>query len=59
MGQTMRWRRSSRCDSHACAEVSVGSTRVAVRNSLVPGVWLMFDRQDWAAFVRGLAGGEG
>lgn len=54
MDQAMNWRRSTRCDSNSCVEVSPGSLRVAVRDSAASGAWLTFDRGDWNTFVRDL-----
>lgn len=57
MGQTMGWRRSSRCESNQCVELSAGSTRVAVRDSTNPGEWLTASFADWREFVAGLRAG--
>jgi hypothetical protein len=53
------WLRSSRCDSHACIEVSFTPSDVLIRDSKDPqGPTLRFDRDERQAFRLGLLAGD-
>ncbi|MBW6439965.1 DUF397 domain-containing protein [Actinoplanes hulinensis] len=54
-----RWRKSSYSSSGACVEVAPLPRRILVRDSKNPeGAVLSFDRESFAAFIAGVAGGE-
>lgn len=50
------WRRSSRCDSGACAEVAELEGDVHVRDAQAEE--LAFGKDAWAQFVEGVKDGE-
>ena len=56
------WRKSSASNNTTgnCVEVALAVTgEIAVRNSRDPqGPWLVFTRDEWAAFTAGMSGGE-
>lgn len=55
----LEWRRSRRCDSGSCVEVAAVDGNVAVRDSKNPnGPILIFDSQEWRAFILGVKDGE-
>ncbi len=55
----MNWRRSSRCSSGSCAEVSITSDAVRVRDSkLDESPTLTFDPRQWQVFVDDLRTGQ-
>ncbi|MEV0734133.1 DUF397 domain-containing protein [Polymorphospora sp. NPDC050346] len=59
MGQSERWRRSSRCEAHNCVEVAYRSGQVLVRNSQYPdGGVLAIDPDSWTSFCVALRTGE-
>jgi Domain of unknown function (DUF397) len=47
------FRRSSRCDTGTCVEVSIGDV-VLVRNSTRPEERVVFTKEEWRAFVAGV-----
>lgn len=51
---------SSQCQNITCVEVAIPEGRdvVIVRNSQSPGKSLVFDRFEWAAFIKGAKLGE-
>lgn len=53
-----RWRKSTRCESHACVEVARAPEVVAIRNSTLPQEHLSFAVPVWRAFVAGVRAGE-
>ena len=55
-----RFRRSSFCtDAHGCVEVEVVADLVRVRDSKNPDIApLMFDADEWKAFVQGVKAAE-
>jgi len=55
---SIRWRRSSSCESSACVEVGRVDGLVALRDSDRHDVTLVFSPLDWAAFVAGVQAGE-
>lgn len=58
MSESVRWRRSRRCDSNTCVEVAFLDAAVATRDGKDPeGAVLCFSRAGWAAFVAGLRAG--
>lgn len=61
MGQTessaQMWRKSSRCDSGQCVEVGWRTGGVAVRDSTLVDVHVVFDRASWRGLVRDLKSG--
>ncbi|WP_433073902.1 DUF397 domain-containing protein [Dactylosporangium sp. CA-052675] len=58
-GNTIRWRRSTRCVEVNCVEVADPGTDVLMRDSKDPaGPTLGFRRDDWRAFVRAVRGGR-
>ncbi|GLI00088.1 DUF397 domain-containing protein [Phytohabitans aurantiacus] len=52
------WRKSTRCESHACVEVARAPEAVAIRNSTLPQEHLSFAVPVWRAFVAGVRAGE-
>jgi len=52
------WRKSSRCESSMCVEVSPGDNAMALRNSTVPDQHLVIPAGDWQAFIHGVRAGE-
>lgn len=53
------WRRSTRCESSACVEVRRVDGGVQVRDSKAPDREpLVFDMNEWKAFVAGVRSGE-
>jgi hypothetical protein len=56
---SLRWRKSSRCDSSSCVEVAVTAERVAVRDSKnLAAPNLSFSHAEWSAFVAGVRAGD-
>jgi hypothetical protein len=56
---SIRWRRSSRCETGACVEVTRVHGMIAIRDSKdVDGPVLTFSPQEWAAFVAGVRNSE-
>jgi Domain of unknown function (DUF397) len=56
---SIQWRRSSRCDTGACVEVAHIDGTIAIRNSQdIDGPVLIFNAEEWAAFVTGVRDGE-
>jgi NAD kinase len=51
------FRKSVRCDTGSCVEVSVGD-EVQVRNSTDPAMTAKFTKQEWQVFVAGVKSGE-
>ncbi len=45
------WRRPTRCDSASCAEVAIGQMTVVIRNSQRPDDRVIFDHDEWSAFL--------
>jgi hypothetical protein len=56
----MEWFKSTRCADSACVEVSAAAdNRVALRDSKRPEQpFLVFDRADWRAFIKGIKAGD-
>lgn len=52
------WRKSTRCESHACVEVARSNDQAAIRNSDLPDEHLSFDGRAWGAFIAGVRRGE-
>ena len=53
------WRKSTASGSGNCVEVAFADESVLVRSSRRPlGSVLCFSRQEWAAFLEGVTGGE-
>jgi hypothetical protein len=54
------WFRSTYCGNSSCVEVSIdaGAGRVAVRDGKAPAGPLLFDFEEWQAFVQGVKSGE-
>jgi predicted secreted Zn-dependent protease len=53
------WRKSSRCSSGTCVEVSFAEGKVAVSDSKnLPGPVLVFTESEWQAFLEGVRHGE-
>jgi hypothetical protein len=52
------WRKSSRCESSMCVEVSPGDDAMAMRNSTVPDQHLVIPAGDWRVFIAGVRAGE-
>lgn len=59
-GLMHNWRRSTKCESNACVEVShyPKVQLISVRNSANPGVTVIFSQAEWRAFVAGVRAGE-
>lgn len=56
---SIRWCRSSRCDSGTCVEVARIDGTIAIRDSKdVDGPVLTFSPQEWAAFIAAVRNGE-
>lgn len=56
---SIRWHRSSRCESDTCVEVAHIDRTIAIRDSKdVNGPVLTFSAQEWAAFIAGVRNGE-
>lgn len=60
----LSWRRSRRCEAHACLEVAFTRDRVLVRDSQTPAVpALEFTEDAWRSFCdalkRGACGADG
>jgi uncharacterized protein DUF397 len=51
------FRRSTRCDTGTCVEVSVTDV-VQVRNSTAPEHLVTFTKEEWSAFIAGVRLGE-
>ena len=51
------FRRSSRCDTGTCVEVSMGET-IVVRNSTAPHQEVRFTKEEWLVFLAGVRLGE-
>lgn len=55
----MEWKKSTKCESSACAEVYVGPDKlVAIRNTTVPAEMIWFTSDEWRAFIAGAKDGE-
>jgi hypothetical protein len=54
---TTVWRKSGRCDSHQCVEVSLGDGGAAVRDSASPDHHLSFPAPAWQDFISGVRSG--
>jgi Domain of unknown function (DUF397) len=54
---SIRWRRSSRCETGGCVEVARIDGMVAIRDSKDPAM-LIFSPAEWSAFVAGVRDGE-
>jgi hypothetical protein len=54
----LSFRKSSACASSACVEVAIEKGRVHLRNSKSASKTLMFDVDEWTAFVAGVRSGE-
>jgi hypothetical protein len=54
------FRTSSYCtDAHGCVEVAMGEVYIRIRDGKDPDTaQLMFNKDEWAAFVRGVKAGE-
>lgn len=52
------WRKSSRCESHSCVEVALGSASAAVRNTALPEDHLTFTAPAWRNFVNAIRSGQ-
>lgn len=52
------WRRPSRCEAHACAEVRVGATDVLVRSTNYPDNIAVFTIAEWSALTEAIRAGE-
>jgi Domain of unknown function (DUF397) len=54
------WRRSTYCSNTTCVEVNVDGSagHVAVRDGKSPALPLIFDFDEWRAFVSGVKSGE-
>ncbi|OGN14319.1 MAG: hypothetical protein A3J47_01740 [Candidatus Yanofskybacteria bacterium RIFCSPHIGHO2_02_FULL_43_22] len=52
------FRASMFCGIGACVEVKIGKRAVAVRQSSKPDKIVNFSRKEWAAFLKGVKGGE-
>ncbi|MEV4626312.1 DUF397 domain-containing protein [Micromonospora sp. NPDC049523] len=48
---TGTWRKSTRCESQKCVEVSEVTAGMAVRNSTDPDRYVVFPATAWQAFV--------
>ncbi len=56
---SIRWRKSSRCESGTCVEVAHIDGTIAIRDSKdLHGSVLTFSAEEWAAFVAGVRNGE-
>jgi Domain of unknown function (DUF397) len=54
-----RWRKSSHSGDNGCVEVAFVGDRVAVRDTKDrDGAVLLFDEQEWVAFLAGAKDGE-
>jgi hypothetical protein len=57
--QSAQWRRSRRCESASCVEVTSHSGGIALRDSKHPdGAILLFSHAEWDAFVAGVRDGD-
>lgn len=52
------WRKSSRCDSNLCVEVSLRGGEVAVRDNAAPERHLSFDSGSWTTLLRAIHAGH-
>ncbi|MEU4559263.1 DUF397 domain-containing protein [Actinoplanes sp. NPDC023936] len=53
------WRKSSRCGTSTCVEVAKVDDRYLIRDSKNPqSAALAFTKDEWDAFVEGVAAGE-
>jgi hypothetical protein len=52
------WRKSTRCDSGDCLELTTTETGVAIRDSKHPAEVLSFSSAEWADFLTGVKAGE-
>ena len=55
---TLRWRRSSRCDTNTCLEVSRSNGMLWLRNSTQPGIAVSCTAGEWESFREALIRGE-
>ncbi len=54
----LAWRKSVRCEAHACVEVAEGPERVVMRNSTLPERHVVFTAAVWRDFIAGVRAGE-
>jgi hypothetical protein len=54
----MDWKKSTKCESAACVEVSMPPGEILVRNSLIPGEVIWFTPEEWRLFIEGAKAGE-
>jgi predicted secreted Zn-dependent protease len=54
----LAWRKSGRCETHACVEVAEGPGQVAMRNSTLPEHRIEFTAAVWRDFIAGVRAGE-
>lgn len=47
----MSWRKSSRCESHACVEIALGEKTVSIRNSQEPQTIISFSTVAFAGLL--------
>lgn len=52
------WRKSTKCESSACAETALRHGYVGVRNTKVPEEVAWFTPDEWRAFIEGAKAGE-
>ena len=52
------FKRSGRCESSNCVEVSIAADKVVVRNSERPDVTEEFTFQEWNEFIEGVTQGH-
>ena len=60
-GSSYQWRRSTKCSTNSCVEVSdLPEGGKAVRDSKagMNGPVLLFSAEEWSAFARGVIAGE-
>jgi len=54
----MSWRKSPRCDTNTCLEISTSSGLLWLRNSAEPGVTVSFTPTEWQVFQAALVRGD-
>lgn len=52
------WVRPARCESNACVETSFEYGSVFIRNSKDPRRTIVFDNEEWSAFLEAVKAGE-